>query len=423
MARFNLFDLPAELLLDILEQCRTGDLAAFARTSKTCRQIGVKILKTIPLEQIIQEFNQASLQRDNKTVLSLLPFIRHANKTNPEIGFQALIQICGGSCGEAVWELVKGGVPIFRPEDETETSRAIDAAQRNRYPGPLQAILDFLPVDGDGRLRIPSKQRFVRGQNGHEALRTAIVHGNTSAVKQLLRQGVDVNHGPGDPVSFLALDQWQKGPFECLLAHGADIHTRNEQGLTVLHLAASKSDLTKINILLDAGARVDDTERLGHTALLMAVGHGHGTIAKQLLQQGADVNAINKFGRSALSIAAAMGRDKLVTLLLESGADVHQICPDGYTALSYAVASGSQETSKILAKASGVAFDPSTLGHGPVDYTQLRLYDRTIASLRPWINKLSEHTGQTFAAKTRDDIDCVLRFFMIYLAFSWTGPN
>ena len=52
-----------------------------------------------------------------------------------------------------------------------------------------------------------------------------------------------------------------------LLQSGADVHATDDEGLTALHLAAFRGDLTSAKLLLAAGARIGARDRIGMTPL------------------------------------------------------------------------------------------------------------------------------------------------------------
>ncbi len=73
-----------------------------------------------------------------------------------------------------------------------------------------------------------------------------------------------------------------------LLAGGADVDARGQQGASALHWAAFNGDLEMVRMLLDAGARVDAVLDNGSTPLHLAAFEGHTDVVRLLLQRGAD---------------------------------------------------------------------------------------------------------------------------------------
>jgi ankyrin repeat protein len=121
----------------------------------------------------------------------------------------------------------------------------------------------------------------------------AVMAGDLEAVRNLLRDGADVNEAQGD-------------------------------GLTGLHWAARNNDVEAARLLLYAGANVAAKTRIGaHTPVLVASRGGHAEVLDVLLEAGADPVARTTTGNSApLHFAAAAGNPAAVEVLLKHGADV-----------------------------------------------------------------------------------------------------
>ena len=87
-----------------------------------------------------------------------------------------------------------------------------------------------------------------------------------------------------------------------LLAAGATVNIRNDDGTNALHFAAFFSYCEVVKILLKAGADVNAKNSCGVTALYLASCHGHHGCMDMLLEKGANVNITDEFGHSALHI-------------------------------------------------------------------------------------------------------------------------
>ena len=121
----------------------------------------------------------------------------------------------------------------------------------------------------------------------------AVMRGDSSRVRQLIKQGLDVNAAQPD-------------------------------GMTALHWAAQRGDAGGAQMLMYAGARVDAVTRNGnYTPLHLAARNGRSAAVKALLAAGANVNALTTTGAvSALHFAASNGEPATVTALLDKGAPV-----------------------------------------------------------------------------------------------------
>jgi ankyrin repeat protein len=109
-----------------------------------------------------------------------------------------------------------------------------------------------------------------------------------------------------------------------LLRNGADVNAAQGDGMTALHWAAANGDAALTRMLLSAGANIRATTRLGGiTPLLMASEAGHAEVVATLLAAGAGANSSTATGATALMLAARSGNTDTVTRLVENGADIN----------------------------------------------------------------------------------------------------
>lgn len=178
-------------------------------------------------------------------------------------------------------------------------------------------------------------------EHGWTPLKFAADKGHMRILELLIANGANVDYkGPGDPLgSWTAsdpLDQLVKSSFtplmnaidsrchdatKLLLACGADVGARSENGLTPLVLAARQRDFHATQLILEAGADINDASEDGYTALMFAAAEADTSLVAHLINHGADVNAVCKAGMSPLVFAANEGHYFTVELLLSAGAD------------------------------------------------------------------------------------------------------
>jgi ankyrin repeat protein len=147
---------------------------------------------------------------------------------------------------------------------------------------------------------------------------------------------------------------------ESLLANGADIEARNEDGSTPLDWAASFAQTDVLKLLIRRGARASVVDKYGNTPLISAACECAAAtmnsayqVVKILLDHGANVNARNYDGMTPLMMASGMTGDAAVLeLLLKNGADPKAKDHKGQTALSLAKQSGRSDKIQILSRAS-----------------------------------------------------------------------
>lgn len=179
----------------------------------------------------------------------------------------------------------------------------------------------------------------------------AAMRGDAEAVRELVRQGADVNAAQGD-------------------------------GMTALHWAAANGDFELAKLLMYAGAHLEAVTRHGsHTPLHVAAASGRGEVVRALVEAGANVAATTTAGVTALHQAARAGSVEAVTALLEHGAEVDaQESAWQQTPLVFAAALDRAEVIRVL------------LAHGadPNAYTAVRN-----------LGELSALDGQARAARVR----------------------
>jgi len=157
------------------------------------------------------------------------------------------------------------------------------------------------------------------------SLADAAMQGNKDAVRNLLKQGADVNTAQGDGMTAL---HWaaQKGDVDLaktLLYAGANVKAATRVGgYTPLLIASKVGNAPMIEALVAGGADPASATMNGTTALMFAAQAGNADAVTALVARGADVNAKEKVkGETALMIAAAYGRADVIRVLTAKGAD------------------------------------------------------------------------------------------------------
>jgi ankyrin repeat protein len=147
----------------------------------------------------------------------------------------------------------------------------------------------------------------------------AAMNGDREALKQLLKQGADVNAVQGD-------------------------------GVTALHWAATRGDADMASMLLTAGANHRATTRFGgYQPLHVAAERGHAAVVRALVKAGADANATTLQGTTPLMLAAQAGDTDTLTALLDAGAQANaRETERGHTPLMFASAANRLPAVQLL---------------------------------------------------------------------------
>jgi ankyrin repeat protein len=138
-----------------------------------------------------------------------------------------------------------------------------------------------------------------------------------------------------------------------LLAHGADVRARDDDGRDALESAVQeeKADIGVVRMLQDAGADLHNRDSSGATALMIAMGNHHPDIVSLLIARGADVNASDNDGDTPLMYAALADLIEEARLLLRRGANVNVKDNSGNTSLSLARANKDDAMARLLLRA------------------------------------------------------------------------
>ena len=183
----------------------------------------------------------------------------------------------------------------------------------------------------------------------------AAVRGDATIVQALVAHGADINTRDrnGETVLSTAAEKGHVSVIEVLLDKGADVNAKNEDGSTALHLAVGQGHEAIVQALLAERSDVHAKDSRVRTPLLVGASRGHTAIMQSLLDHGAEVNAADKGGRTALILAAQQGHEATAHILLEYGADVHAKDDSGVSALVYADVRGYPSLVQALLEAEG----------------------------------------------------------------------
>jgi len=160
-----------------------------------------------------------------------------------------------------------------------------------------------------------------------------------------------------------------------LLRDGADVNAPQGDGMTALHWAAARNDRPLAELLIYAGASLDAGTRIGHyQPLHIASREGHAAVVGALLQAGADpVARTSNSGATPLHLAAASGDAETLRLLVASGADVDaREGAWGQTPLIFAAGANRVDAIRVLLDAGA---DPS-LHAASVDVVEMEAADK-----------------------------------------------
>ena len=186
--------------------------------------------------------------------------------------------------------------------------------------------------------------------------RTCLIHaarkGHSETVRYLVGlPEVDVNHcnNKNETALHCATNKGHTDVVRVLIAAGADIDTKDEDGCSPLHYSTTPE---VVKVLVRAGAGVDVTDDDGRTCLMLAASNGHTETVRYLVGlPEVDVNHCNSKNETALHYAAKKGHPEAVRVLIDAGADIDTKNRHGHSPLHLASHSGALEVVKMLVRA------------------------------------------------------------------------
>jgi ankyrin repeat protein len=183
---------------------------------------------------------------------------------------------------------------------------------------------------------------------GVTPLQSAIVGRHNDVAALLAAKGADVNRGNQDTTPLLlALSMGDANAVGQLIRHGADVNAPSARGGTPLQAIIRErrrgdqfddpirvQDQEKMRLLLAAGANLRARSEDGNMPLHLAAMNDRDDLAELLIARGADVNARNTSEWTPLHFAAQRGHTVVVQVLLAHGADINAQGRDGLTPLN-----------------------------------------------------------------------------------------
>jgi ankyrin repeat protein len=144
---------------------------------------------------------------------------------------------------------------------------------------------------------------------GRSALFTAVREGSDRALGALLasdKVNVDAANADGETPLMLAAIRGSLPMAQALVKRGASV---NRAGWTPLHYACSGPDNGVAAYLLAQGADINARSENGTTPLMMAARYGNADLVPLLLKAGAEPRAANEQELTAADFAQRSGRD------------------------------------------------------------------------------------------------------------------
>jgi len=163
--------------------------------------------------------------------------------------------------------------------------------------------------------------------------------GNLNAVQKLVndnKTNLDTQTKSGKTALMIALNNSQKHIAKYLIQSGANIHLKNQKGLSALMYAIHRgyeNDL--LRLLINYEANLNDSNNDGVSPLILAIKNGFKSKnIEYMIDQGADINHRTKDGITPILMAAKLGyAEEIIRLLMHNGVNLNARTPNGWTPL------------------------------------------------------------------------------------------
>lgn len=124
-------------------------------------------------------------------------------------------------------------------------------------------------------------------QNVNDSLYQAVINNDTTAIKDFIKKGAEVNavkQQGWTKINLLitAVNKQNAEAVNVLLQNGADVNWEDGFNTTALMYAASNGNISIVKLLLDNGADISHKDKQGNDAILAAKENKHNNIVKLL---------------------------------------------------------------------------------------------------------------------------------------------
>ncbi|KAG7999143.1 hypothetical protein I3843_01G292300 [Carya illinoinensis] len=278
-------------------------------------------------------------------------------------------------CGDldAVRSLIKRQKSVLSELSPREAESLLRVASELVTSEEMVNLLVEAGLKIDTRVKLDNASYPADSSKGWCEVHVAVAFDRKDEMLSLIRMrgygSLDSRDREGRSILHLAAS---KGSIKCakvLLESGADANARSKDGRTALYRAAANGDRRMVGMLIESGADptipndrgrspLDVARDKGHKevveilergeAVLMAAMRGELERLETLLRKGADISYRDQYGLTALHAAAMKGHRDATLILVEYGVDWDCQDNEGHTPLHLAVHSGSMETVEVL---------------------------------------------------------------------------
>ena len=202
-------------------------------------------------------------------------------------------------------------------------------------------------------------------------------------IKSLLDEGVPIHtrNNEGESLLHGAAQDGHVATMRLLIKKGCKVDLVDARGLTPLHSAAAQGQTKAVRELIRNGASKSEVASTFGTPLHQAVSKGHVETVVAMLEEGCPLDVVNSVGSTVLHWAAEGGHVELVRELVGRGCDVNAVRADGCTPLHFAAARGRTEVVRELIKLGATRSAVATTFGTPIDQAHLKGQVETVEAM------------------------------------------
>lgn len=169
---------------------------------------------------------------------------------------------------------------------------------------------------------------------------------------------------------------------QSILSYKSEQKTRrDEEGMTVVHIAAKVGDQTLLTAAISDGADVNMQTNDGKTPLHVAILFRQTSTINQLLELGASPTLQNKHGIDPLGLAAACGNTEALHIFAKHGVDLNQRNKMGFPPLITATIAGLKSSIHTLLRLGANPNETNYVNHSALHTAIIHGHDEIAALL------------------------------------------
>ncbi|MFC1492720.1 ankyrin repeat domain-containing protein [candidate division KSB1 bacterium] len=205
-------------------------------------------------------------------------------------------------------------------------------------------------------------------------IHTAVQEDNLERVRILLTENPEMINSKNDngmTPMHLAARNVNKDMIELLISKGADVNTKDNNNVTPLHSLAFRGGIESVKILVENGADINAGMRDLSIPLHGAARGGQLDVVEYLLSRGSDVNAKTNRGWNALTMAVYANQKTVIDFLIDKGSELNIQGINNWTPLHWAVMNNENDIAEKLVNLNADVNIQDIAGISPFHWTCL----------------------------------------------------